>query len=300
MLKKSPWPSSEIHKAWFAWSLVAILWGSTYPVLRIAVRSYPPEFFASLRFLSAGVLFLLWAWISKADFNLGKKEWFRQISIGSLNLIFCHGLIIYSAQWVYSGLLAVLLALSPTFSALLELALGRSRLAPMAWGGLVLGLLGVGMLSLSAENQNLNLSPWIVAVIVAAAFLAIGSLVSQTPGKQTNLWLASGIQMSFAGIGLAGISGLLGEWPRVHLHPETLWTWAYLTLFGSMVAYSAFVYSLRILGPVITGTYTYANIAVATLLAWLMLGERLSAVDLGGMCLICIGVWLVQAGKSKT
>lgn len=286
---------SQAFKAWTAWGLVAVLWGSTYPVLRIAVQVYPPEFFAASRFVLAGGAFLLLALATGRAFPRTLSGWAVQGGIGVLNLVLCHGLIIYSAQYVLSGLLALLLALSPAFSALMEWW-GGKRLSLLSALGLGLGLVGVGLLAMGSALGGQAL--WIGAVVLAAWFLALGSALSQNAlAQKTDLWVASGLQMSIAGIGLYAVSGMIGEWPRVGLHLDHLWTLVYLALFGSMVAYSAFVYCLKTLGPVLTGTYTYANIAVATLLAWVMLGETLSLAEILALVLIACAIWMVQKGR---
>lgn len=291
--------AAEKNRAWGAWLLVALLWGSTYPVLRVAVQYYPPEFFAATRFLLAGSAFLALALILGKPFPRRIQDWALHAGVGCLNLVFCHGLIIYSAQYVLSGLLALLLALSPAFSALLERLIWGRRIQAMSLWGLILGPVGIALLAY-AHARGAGQGLWMLAVIGAALFLALGSALSQVRSRSVDLWVASGIQMGVAGVGLMGVSALLGEWSRVELHPHALWTLGYLALFGSMVAYSAFVYSLKVLGPVVTGTYTYANIAVATLLAWLMLGEKLSALEIFALVLICMAIWLVQKGRARS
>lgn len=266
-----------------------LVWGSTYFVIKVGVQSWPPMLLAGLRFVIAGGL--MFAWLRWRGVPVPTaKEW-RSCAIVGFLLLSCGngGVTIAEHLGVASAVAALAIATVPLFALLFGLIWGQ-RTTGLEWGGILLGLIGIGLLNL---GHNLQASPLgAMLVLIAAASWAFGSMWSRhlsLPGGA----MASAAQMLVGGVVLLLGSAASGE--RMQQAPDFAgWlALAYLTLFGSIVAFSAYLYLLKHVRPAAATSYAYVNPVVAVLLGITFAGERIGAEEWLAMTVIVSAVVLI-------
>ncbi|WP_248917540.1 drug/metabolite exporter YedA [Pseudomonas entomophila] len=266
-----------------------LVWGSTYLVIRIGVESWPPMLMAGVRFVIAGCLlygFLRWRGVPAPTW----PQWRAAGAIGFL-LLSCGngGVTLAEHAGVASGVAALAVATVPLFTLVFGLMFGH-RNSRLEWAGIALGLVGIGMLNM---GSNLQASPMGAALILfAAAAWAFGSVWSKNlPLPQGAM--ASAAEMLVGGVVLLIASALSGE--RMTQMP-TAAGWgalAYLVFFGSILAFSAYMYLLKHVRPAAATSYAYVNPAVAVLLGIVFAGEQIGAEECVAMAVIIGAVVLI-------
>lgn len=266
-----------------------LIWGSTYLAIRIGVESWPPLLMAGVRFLIAGSL--LYGFLRRRGVPAPTRvQWRSAAAIGFLLLACGNGAVtIAEHAGVASGVAALAVATVPLFTLLFGLLFGH-RNSLLEWAGIALGLVGIALLNL---GSNLQASPLGAALLVfAAAAWAFGSVWSRhlplPPGP-----MASAAEMLVAGAVML-VGGLLsGE--RLHQWP-TAAGWgalAYLVVFGSVIAFSAYMYLLKNVRPAAATSYAYVNPVVAVLLGIAFAGEHIGSEEALAMTVIVGAVVLI-------
>ena len=268
------------------------VWGSTYLAIRFALESLPPLLLTALRLLVAGgLLFGFLAWRGKTLPT--RLEWRNAAIVGGLMLAGGVGSTTFAEQWVDSGLTAVLIATVPLWATLLA-AIWERKPSGLEWIGVLVGFGGVLLLNSEATLR----ANWLgtLLLLLAPISWALGSVLSR------RLTLPLG-PMAFAAEMLAGggmllVMGLLrGERiVAVPTLPSAL-AWLYLTLFGSLLAFSAYMYLLQTVSVTLATSYAYVNPAIAVLLGVLFAGERLSPMGMAGVGVILTAVVLISVAQ---
>ena len=266
-----------------------VIWGSTYLVIRIGVEYWPPLLLAGIRFVIAGTLmyaFLRWRGAPAPTW----AQWKAAGIIGVLLLACGNGAVsVAEHTGVASGVAALAVATVPLFTLLCGYFWG-ARNTRLEWAGIVLGLIGIGMLNL---GSNLQSSPLGAALLIfAAAAWAFGSVWSKhLPLPQGAM--ASAVEMLVGGVVLLIASAVSGE----HLEkmpPIEGWAaLAYLTVFGSIIAFNAYMYLLKHVRPAAATSYAYVNPAVAVLLGIVFVGETIGTEEALAMLVIISAVVLI-------
>lgn len=271
-----------------------LVWGSTYLVIRIGIESWPPLLMAGVRFLIAGSLlygFLRWRGVPAPSW----AQWKAAGAIGIL-LLSCGngGVTLAEHAGVASGVAALAVATVPLFTLVFGRFFGH-RNTRLEWAGIGLGLAGIGLLNL---GSNLQASPLGAALILfAAASWAFGSVWSKSLPLPAGP-MASAAEMLVGGAALLLGSALSGE--RMTQMPTAAGWGAllYLVFFGSILAFSAYMYLLKHVRPAAATSYAYVNPAVAVLLGILFAGEQIGveecvamAVIIGAVVLIGVPQW---------
>lgn len=271
------------------------IWGSTYLAIRIGLESYPPFLMAGLRFLCAGsVLYAVLRWRGMAPPT--RKQWINAAITGTLLLGMGNGLVCYAEQSVASGLAAVAVASMPLFAAVFGGLYGQWP-RRMEWLGLGVGFAGVVLLNLGGGLAGATLGA--VALIVAAAAWAFGSVWSRRrdmPPAAMN----TAAQMLAGGTILVVGAFLGGERLPVAPAPSATLALVYLGAFGSIVAFSAYLYLLNTVRPALATSYAYVNPPVAVLLGALFGGESVHALDIAAMAVILSGVGLIALTRDRS
>jgi drug/metabolite transporter (DMT)-like permease len=271
-----------------AYALVSILWGSTYFGIRIALESFPPFLLGALRYIPSGLLMLAIA-RARGERPPTRREWGAAAVTGALFFVFGNGLVNVAERTVSSGLVAVIVATVPLWTALFARVTGQ-RTGPAEWLGIVLGLAGVAIMHGDAQ---LRASPsGTLAALLAPAGWAVGSLASQRlqlPAAMTR----SGAQMLTGGLALALCSLLGGEHVTGPVSFRAVAALLYLLVFGSMIGFSAYAYLLAHTRPTVATSYTYVNPVIAVVLGAVWGGEHLDAASLVGSAVIVAAVVLV-------
>lgn len=265
------------------------IWGSTYLVIRIGVESWPPMLMAGCRFIIAGAILFVWM-LSRGAPLPTLRQCLSAGAIGILLLSCGNGGVTVAEHWgVASGVAALAVATVPLFT----LVFGRffgNRTNALEWAGIALGLFGIVLLNL---GSNLQGSPAGAALILfAAATWAFGSVWSRRLDLPAGA-MASAVEMLVGGGVLLLGSFLSGE--RLEQMP-TAAGWgalAYLVVFGSIIAFSAYMYLLANVRPAAATSYAYVNPAVAVMLGVVFAGEHIGLAESLAMAVIISAVVLI-------
>lgn len=289
-------PRSQILLAFAA---VYIIWGSTYLAIRFAIETLPPLLMVGSRFLIAGLI--LYAVVRARGVPAPTRaNWLSTSLIGVMLLACGTGVVVWAEERVASGIAALLVSVVPLWMVLIDWLRPRGR-KPGGWvvAGVVAGLAGLWILAdplASGGNHNLFVEGMLM---LAALSWAAGSVYSKHAPLPQSKFLATAIEMLAGGTALilAGlVAGELG-----HFHPHAVSTRSalsllYLIVFGSLIAFSAYVWLLHAVSPALVSTYAFVNPIVAVFLGWALASEPVTirtaiaaAIIIGGVALITIG-----------
>jgi drug/metabolite transporter (DMT)-like permease len=296
-------------KVWGALWIVYILWGSTYLAIRVGVQpshgvGLPPLLMAAARFLLAGALMLaLFARRPAPDGQpdpLGWKQWVAATVIGNALLLGGNGLVSIAEKRIPSGIAAVLVATVPTWAALLGALFRLERVTFRHAAGLALGFAGVAILVVGHGSGEVD-AVGVVTVVIAALSWAAGSVWATRAQTVRRPLVMTGMEMIGGGVGCAIVGLARGETADLHLSAVPAKSWvalAFLVVFGSMVAYTAYVWLLHNARLSLVTTYTYVNPLVAVALGAIILGETLSLRTVLASVAIVVGVMLIIRRKT--
>ena len=275
--------------------LVYLVWGSTYLALRWALEGFSPFLMNGLRLLVAGGLLYPIARL-RGRARPTAREWRDSAFVGAVLFIGGLGLVtVAEDNGVGSGLAASAVAVMPLWAALWSGLFGRwpNRLE---WLGLLVGLAGVALLSREGDFQSSPLGT--VLMVLSPILWAFGSVVSTRLRMPQGL-MASAAQMLTGGAALV-VAGLLrGE--RIEEMPG-LGPWlavAYLIVFGSLFAYTAYAYLLAHTRPAVATSYAYVNPVVAVILGVTLGEEVIGGWALVGLPIILAGVAMVGLAQKR-
>ncbi|MGA2079638.1 MAG: EamA family transporter [Holophaga sp.] len=279
-------------KAWVAYAIVAIVWGSTYFAIALGIGSFTPWGMVSCRYLTGGLAALAVSRVSGEPLP-GRRDVAHLMLQGVLMLTLSNALVTWAEESVSSGATAVLCSTTPLFYAVM----GREDLGLRGWGGLLLGLGGVGVLVLVRSSVQAVGLVGAGALLLATFLWAWGTLHGRRHVKGRGLFGQVGVQMVTGGALALLLSPLNGGILHAPLTLKAALAVGYLAIFGSLVAFSAFVYISRAWAPSRMSTYVYINPVVAVLLGCLVLGEPFNGSMVLGMAAILVGVGLLQTQR---
>lgn len=271
-----------------------VIWGSTYLGIRFALESYPPFLLAGTRFLCAGVAlyaFLRWRGMPSPT----PLQWRNATFTGLLLLGLGNGLVCFAEERVSSGIAAVTVASMPLFAALFTGMYGEWPTRRES-AGLAIGFAGVVVLNTGSSLSGSRLGA--LALLVAAMCWAFGSAWSrrrEMPAGPMN----TAAQMLTASVALLVFGMLHGEQMPSHPTLRATLALAYLAVFGSIIAFSAYLYVLKHARPALATSYAYVNPPVAVLLGIVLAGEHLGPYDLLGMVIILAGLVVITLARQK-
>jgi drug/metabolite transporter (DMT)-like permease len=284
-----------------AYTALCIAWGSTYLAIRIGVGHLPPALFAGVRLVAAGSLLLAMARIAGQRLPTRLADWRTNAVAGVLLLTIANGLVVWSEQFVSSGTAAVFVVTVslwfPVFEALWPGGAGRPTRAQVL--GLSVGFIGTVLL-VGADLRGVRGADWRgpVGLTIAALSWAFGSVYMQRRPTASGPYVNASLQMLAGGLVLLGAGTAAGEWDRWAFTWPGAAALVYLTVVGSLIGFSSFVYVLHNVRATIAGTYAYVNTVIAVLLGWLVLGEPLGARSALAMSIV-IGavIWVRLAAR---
>jgi drug/metabolite transporter (DMT)-like permease len=274
--------------------VVYVVWGSTYLAIRVAVREgggFPPFTMALIRMGVAGALLLGWAWLRKYRLRPSKSELIVLVISGVLLITGGQGMVVWSEQRAESTLAALLVAASPIWTAIIEAVVDRKMPSGKLLTSLLVGFAGISILAIPGSINGASADLWSVVALLFAGFSwSLGSVLQTRRPVALRPLVSSGYQMVFGATGLLALMLLMKE-PAPHPTTEAWLALGYLVVFGSIIAFTAYVTSLKTLPIKIVMTYTYVNPVIALLLGWAILGEQITWWMIGGMGLVLLGVW---------
>ena len=278
----------------FALLSMYLIWGSTYLVIRIAIVSIPPLLMTSTRLLLAGVILFVFLMLRRHKMP-NRRQWMNALIVGGLMLGGGLGMTTFAEQWIESSLAAVLVATIPLWT-MVMMSVGGKRPLRQEWLGIFVGLVGVLLLNV---EDNLQANPFgAFLMILAPISWSLGSVLSR------RLDLAKG-SMGFASEMLMGaavlfvLAMLRGE--RITAMPDTsaIIAWLYLAIFGSLIAFSAYMYLLQTVNLTLATSYAYVNPVVAVFLGVLVAGETISNLGLVAIGIILSAVVIISFAQRK-
>ena len=283
--------------AYVAFITVCIVWGTTYLAITVALETVPVLLVAGLRWMAAGVI--MSALMLATGRGLPKPRlWAPLALLGVLMNIVGNGFVVYAQQFVASGLTAVLIATTPFWSALIERLLPNGeRFTKRSLAGLALGFTGIVVLVWPEMTTGGAGGRAFVIGVIAIQLACIGWVVGTSFAKRHELgdnpFRSTALQMVFSGIMLLAAATAHGDWAQLSFTPRTLAAMAYLSIAGSLVAYSAYIYAIQHLPLQLVSLYAYINPMIAVALGTLLLSEPLSTRILFAAALVFAGTWIV-------
>ncbi len=290
--------SRERLGAYGAWAAVCFFWGTTYLAIAVGLETLQPTLFAGLRFLIAGgLLFFIMSRQRNARLPIG-REWLHLGVIGLLLLGVGNGAVVWAEQWVPSGMAALLVATSPFWAAALErMQKDGERVGLRGLLGMAVGFGGLALLvgpQLFGTELNGKYLLGVVIIQLGCFAWQAGSIYAKRRPTGVSPLMASAVQMLWAGVVLTLAGTLAGEWSGMRFSARSAGAVVYLVVFGSIVAYSAYMYAIQKLPISLVSTYSYVNPLVALALGWLVLSEPLGWREAGAALVILLGVALVK------
>lgn len=281
-----------------AFAAIYIIWGTTYLGIRIAVETIPAFFMAGMRFLIAGIISLAFLRLRRVPLPT-RRQWRGAAVVGAFLVVGGNGLVTWSEQQVPSGIAALVVATVPLWITLLDwLFFNGKKPGKQAALGLMMGFTGIGLLIGRGQLFGTLKVDWLSAAVLMAApvLWSVGSLQSRRANLPENVFMSTAVEMLVGG-GLLMLAGLVtGEASRLNLaaiSPGSVLAMLYLTIFGSIVALTAYVWLLKTVQAATVSTYTYVNPVIAVFLGWLILSEPITSQTVVAVGVIVSSVLLI-------
>ena len=278
--------TNSIRQNW----LVALL---AVAALAVTAAATPPLFAAGARFFTAGVL--LYAFMrARGEAKPTLPQWRNLTIMALLMFVAEYGPLFWAEKYVPSGVVSVLAATLPILTLILEmLILRQQRMRPMLAIATVLGFVGVAVLLVPGGKQHLAIVPSL-AILAGATTWSLGSVLTRSMNLPKSRPITAGAAMMLGGAMLLALSGGFGEMhPFPHISLRAVGALLYLIVFGSLLAFTAFVWLLAHMPATRVSSHAYVNPIVAVALGYFMAGEVITGRILIGTALVLISVFLI-------
>ena len=294
--------SSRRAKLILAFAIVYLVWGSTYLAASIGVHIMPPVLFGAMRFVCAGVLLGIVSFALGKKFDLDAAEWKRLLIVALGSVVIPNACTNWAMQYVASNQTAILNATAALWIALFATRGRRAHpLDRRTVIGLVIGFGGTALIVWPASGARIDHLGYQLLILLIVFVWSATAVYIRNSHSKLDLLPFSAIQMLLGGLIMAALGFALGEGPHWVWSKPGLLAMAYLTILSSCIAYTAFSWLARNTTPALVGTYSYVNPAIAAVLGWWFLDEKLGPHQLAGMAVMFAGValvsWPVNDGK---
>ena len=272
-----------------------LIWGSTYLAIKFALVSFPPFYQMGSRFLVAGALLLAWLKLRGRPLPT-LVQWRNATIIGSLLLVTGAGLTAYSEQTVASGLIVAYIAVIPIIVTAMSLPFGvkPTRLELI---GMLVGVAGVLML---VRGEAFTAAPQgLAAITIACVSWSLGSVLSQRRFPLAPGAMGFASEMLVGSVLLLIVSAVLHERPGWPPDALAAWSWVYLIVFGSLLAFNAYMVLLGRVSAALASSYTFVNPVIALALGIWLGGETVTAFEWVAAGVITLGVVLLVLGRER-
>lgn len=281
-----------------------LFWGGTYLGMKFAIQSIPPFLMAGLRFSIAGWILYI-AFRLKGEKNPSKEEWKNAGIVGALLLLGGNGVVAWAEQQVPSSIASVLIATVPIWIIAFT-SIGAKKIPSIgSILGIVLGLSGISILvwnSSTGSSQTSNIFG-MSAIIFASISWSAGSMYSRKAKLPSSPLLSTGLQMIVGGMLLLIVAAFHGDYRGFHPTYISTQSWiamGYLILFGSLIAYTSYIWLIKNAEPSVVSTYAFVNPIVAVFLGWLLAGEKIGVNSFVAAGLIIIAVIIITIYRDKS
>ena len=288
--------------AYLALTAVCLFWGTTYLGIRIALEGFPPFYLIAVRYVISGSILLTVAALAGVTLPAG-RELLLTMLCGVTGIGVGSGLLALGETWVPSGLAALFYTTGPFFMVGIDALLPRGKKPLLKTiGGLLVGLLGVGFLvfpTIVREGFSGRTITGFVILQVSVGMWVLGSLLQKRVRSHALPFVTGAVQQLAAGVAMFLPAALFEKMPH-HLPPRPLLAVLYLVVFGSIVGYSAFIYSMVHLPVAIVSIYTFVNPVVAVFLGWLFFREQFGYRECIAMLIIFAGIVQVRRAERQS
>ena len=289
---------ADAIKLALAFTAIYVIWGSTYLAIRYAVETIPPLVAAGIRHTVAGGILLAWAWAR--GYRPRREHWISGLVLGAFFFLVGHGTLHWAEQYVGSGLAALLIATEPMFILVLAWASGQQRISRLSALGLGLGVVGVAILTGAERSAQSSSLLGLAAVLVGSLSWSAGVVISPKLKLPKDALGRTAVPLVCGAALLLIAAGMTGEFQATHwasISLKSLLGLAYLIIFGSVVAFTAYTWLLQRCPPALVATHTYANPVVAVLLGWLLASEPLTMRVVVSSVAILGAIVLIRRGE---
>jgi len=288
-----------------SFAAIYLIWGTTYLAMRVAVHSIPPFLMAASRFIVAGAI-LYSVMRLRGIPNPTLQQWKSAAIVGTFLFLGGNGLVTWAEQEIPSGIAALVIATMPMWMTLFDwLFFGGSKPSLKVAIGIASGIVGIVLLigpaNMLAGTTELNLF-YMLGLIFAPIFWSIGSLLSRKADLPRNVFMANATEMLCGGAVLGFVSLGFREpmsFEFGNVAPKAWWCLLYLTIFGSMIALTAYAWLLKNAHAAKVATYSYVNPVIAIFLGWLILSEKVTWQTGLAVVVIIAGVILIVTDKNR-
>lgn len=301
MIRKFAGSGNTRAKAILALAAVCFLWGTTWIASKQGVLHMPALQLAGMRQLMAGLVYIVYFMSIGAEWPRG-REWYAIGVLSFLNILCSNGLTTWGVQYISAGLASIIAATFPLWMVIIGLFTSKDRIPIAALKGFLLGFAGICVIFYEHLGDFLNPEFLFgIAISFTASWTwALGTLFTKKETRDFNPYFSLGFQMFLAGVVLLTVSYVTGTAVPVDDIPWQSWTAiAYLVIFGSVVAFAAYLYSLQHLPVEQMSIYAYINPVVAVALGSMLFSERLTVFVLTGGAITLYGVWKINHALRK-
>jgi drug/metabolite transporter (DMT)-like permease len=291
-------------KTLLAFSIIYLVWGSTFLAIRIGVAEVPPFLLAAMRFLAAGLVLFGWM-IARGEPMPNARQWASAFLLAFLIFVCDYGLLFWAEQRVPSGPAAVMMATIPVFMALSEIIFLRTQKLTIRLAlALLIGIAGVAVLV--SRSLNLGGAPidttGAIALLFASMSWSVASALTRILPLPSAKAMSSGAQMLAGGVLLTLAALALGEYRDFSPAAVSLKAWLallYLIIPGSIIGFTAYTWLIHHESPTKVGTYAYVNPVVAVAIGYFLGGETIGLRTIIGTLFVLVSVVVITTMRAK-
>ncbi|MDZ7292259.1 MAG: EamA family transporter [candidate division KSB1 bacterium] len=285
--------------------IIYLVWGSTYLAIRIGLEGWPPALMAGTRFVIAGALLLV---VGRLRHEPWPQSWaqIRTVTIAGILMITIGNFsVVWAELFVPSGMTAVIVATVSLWMIILEGLRPNGEPVTLAkLFGVIIGLTGVAVLMMPELNggQSRNALVGQFGLLLGSLSWAAGSIYTRHAPIPKSTTIGSALQMLAGGLVLLFISEIRGEFAEFEfalIVGKPLFAIAYLIVFGSAIAFTAYIFLLHRAGPALASTYAFVNPVVAVILGTIILDEPVTPWLLAGTVLVILSLAVIQQAKLR-
>lgn len=308
-MKQSAGMGSRKINIILAYFLIYVVWGSTYYFIGVALKGLPPFLLGAFRFTTAGLILLLWCWYRGE--RIFTKDLIKKSAISGIVLLFIDMAVVMLAQkYVSSSLVAIIASSTAIWIMALDAPMWKKNFrSPAVIIGIIIGFLGVMMLYVEQfryDNQPGEHREYgVLLLVIGCISWALGTLYAKyrsSGAEEVNAFAGSAWQMLFASTAFWACAAVNGDVLKTDLHTVPAASWmslAYLIICGSILAYSAYVWLLKVRPATEVATHAYVNPFVAVFLGMTLGRENVTWIQIAGLIIILLSVMLVNRKKKN-
>ena len=293
-------PASSRATLWLrfaAFAAIYVIWGTTYLAISVAIQTIPPFITGGMRFLFAAAVMYVWlkASMAKPFANLDVRA---SVLCGVLLSGIGNGFVIWAQQRIPTGITALIVAAVPVMVVVLDW-LFFSRRPPSSRASLGTGIALAGVVAIVLHTHSLSGAAQpihLVSILFATLAWSCGTLLQSRKAAGGNVLAFTCAQMLFGGLFQLLMASVTQEWSRFDVAAVSIESWlavAYLVVFGSLIAFTAYMWLLRRVSAQKVTTYALVNPVVALMLGALLLGEVVTSFEVTAAVMVLSGVALV-------